>query len=975
VSTVLGLIVLLPFAGSLCAAFLPSNSRNAAAWLAGLVSLACVLLIAGLYPLVGSGEVIRLIVPWMPLFGLDLNFRMDGYAWLFAMLVALMGVLVVLYARYYMSSADPVPRFFSFLLAFMGAMLGIVLSGNLIQLVVFWELTSLTSFVLIAYWYHREDARRGAGMALIVTAGGGFCLLVGVLMLGAIVGSYDLDAVLSAGDKVRAHPWYAGLLILILLGVLTKSAQFPFHFWLPQAMAAPTPVSAYLHSATMVKAGVFLLARLWPTLHGTDLWFWIICSAGGATLLIGAFSATFQRDLKGVLAYSTISHLGLITMLLGMSSELALVAAVFHMMNHATFKASLFMAAGIVDHETGTRDIRRLRGLRHSMPITATVATVAAGAMAGVPLLNGFLSKEMFFAEAIVAGSASGLRFTLPIVATVAGVFSVAYSLRFIHQVFFGPLSTDLPRTPAEPTRGMLLPGAVLVVACLLVGTMPALTVGPVLEVAARSILGSSLPQYELSVWHGFSEPLLMSVIALGGGVLFYAILVRRGRTFAPTPLLSRWNAARTFDVINVALIRGSGRLTRVLFPWRLQPQLLAIMLAALVAGFLPLWLMGWSAGEAPQTPLDPLFALLWVAGAVCAIAAAFQARFHRLAALILVGGVGLVTCVTFAWFSAPDLALTQIAVEVVTLVLILLGLRWLPKRLDLQELRRRTLRARARRGRDFVVAALAGVGMAGLSFAVLTRLPAGELAPFFLNNAVEQAGGRNVVNVMLVDFRGFDTFGEITVVGIVAIIVYALLRRFRPAPESMDPSRDLARDNAEALAIAHVRDPLPPGDFRIAAVLVRLLLPLAGAVSVYLLLRGHQAPGGGFVAGLIMATAVIAQYMVGGTIWVESRLRVHPLSWIGLGLLTAAAAGLSAWTFSLPFLTSLATHIDVPLIGEIHLSTVLLFDVGVYLLVIGATLLILVALAHQSLRRPRKIVTPVGPELEEVPATEAEAR
>jgi multicomponent K+:H+ antiporter subunit A len=974
VSTVLGLIVLLPFIGSLCAAFLPSHARNAAAWLAGLTSLTCVVLIAGLYPTVASGEIVRLVAPWMPLFGLDLNFRLDGYAWLFAMLVALMGVFVVLYARYYMSSADPVPRFFSFLMAFMGAMLGTVLSGNLIQLVVFWELTSLTSFVLIAYWYHREDARRGAAMALIVTVAGGFCLFVGVLMLGTIVGSYDLDAVLAAGDKVRAHPWYAGLLILIVLGVLTKSAQFPFHFWLPQAMAAPTPVSAYLHSATMVKAGVFLLARLWPPLHGTELWFWLICSAGGATLLVGAFSATFQRDLKGVLAYSTISHLGLITLLLGMNSELALVAAVFHMINHATFKASLFMAAGIVDHETGTRDIRRLRGLRHLMPITATVATVAAGAMAGVPLLNGFLSKEMFFAEAIVAGSASGLRFTLPLVATLAGMFSVAYSLRFIHRVFFGPLSDNLPRTPAEPTRGMLLPSAVLVIACLLVGMLPAQTIGPLLEVAARSILGPTLPQYELAVWHGFTAPLMMSLIALVGGVLFYALLSRRGQIFASTPLLSRWNAARIFDIANVALIRGAGRLTRVMFPTRLQPQMLAILSAALIAGFLPLFFMGWSAGQAPRAPFDPLFALLWVAGAACAIGAAFQARFHRLAALILVGGVGLVTCLTFAWFSAPDLALTQIAVEVVTLVLILLGLRWLPKRLDLQELRRRTLQARTRRARDLLVAAIAGIGMAGLAFAVLTRPPSGELAPFFLNNALEQAGGRNVVNVMLVDFRGFDTFGEITVVGIVAIIVYALLRRFRPASESLEPSRVPLQENAEALALAHVHDPLPPGDFKVAAVLVRLLLPLAGAVSVYLLLRGHHAPGGGFVGGLIMATAFIAQYMVGGTIWVESRLRVHPLSWIGLGLLTAAAAGLSAWAFSLPFLTSLTTHFYLPVIGEVHLSSVLLFDLGVYLLVIGSTLLILVALAHQSLRRPRRAVTPVTPELEETPATQVEA-
>jgi multicomponent K+:H+ antiporter subunit A len=966
VSTLLGVLLLLPFLSSLCAAFLPSRARNAAAWLAGVTSLACVAVLAELYRTVAGGEVVRFILPWMPQFGLELRFRLDGYAWLFAMLVSFMGLLVVLYARYYMSSADPVPRFFSFLMAFMGAMLGVVLSGNLIQLVAFWELTSITSFVLIAYWYHREDARRGARMALIVTASGGFCLLIGVLMLGAIVGSYNLDTVLASGDAIRAHPWYAPTLLLIVLGILTKSAQFPFHFWLPQAMAAPTPVSAYLHSATMVKAGVFLLARLWPALGGTDLWFWVISCAGGLTLLIGAFSATFQRDLKGVLAYSTISHLGLITLLLGMNSGLALVAAVFHMINHATFKASLFMAAGIIDHETGTRDIQRLSGLRHSMPITATVAIVAAGAMAGVPLLNGFLSKEMFFAEAIVAGNASGLRFTLPAIATVAGLFSVAYSLRFIHRVFFGPPAQTLPRAPGEPTRGMLLPSAILVIACLLVGIMPARTVGPVLAVAAHSILGPVLPEYELAVWHGFTAPLLMSLIALSGGIVFYAALASRGRTMGPTPLLSRWNAARTFDIINVALIRGAGRLTRALFPSRLQPQLLLILCTALAAGFLAVFIMGWSAGEQQLTQLDPLFALLWVAGAACAIGAALQAKFHRLAALILVGGVGLATCLTFAWFSAPDLALTQVAVEVVTLVLILLGLRWLPKRFDMQEPHRRTIRAHIRRGRDLTVAVATGAGVAALAFAVLTRRSAGDLAPFFLKNAVEQAGGRNVVNVMLVDFRGFDTLGEITVVGIVAIIVYALLRRFRPAPESMELPHATANTAAEEQALAHVKDPLPTGDMKISAVLVRLILPLAGMVSVYFLLRGHHAPGGGFVGGLIMATAIIAQYMVGGTIWVESRLRVHPLSWIGLGLLAAAAAGLSAWWLTLPFLSALTLNLSLPVLGDIHLSTVLLFDLGVFLLVVGATLLILVALAHQSLRRARRVVTPVETELEE---------
>ena len=394
-------LLLLPFAGSLLAALMPTHARTAAAGWAALVSLAALVWVALLFPTLQTGQVLHEEYRWIPSAGINFSVRMDGFAWMFAMLVTGIGLLVALYARYYMSKNDPVPRFFSFFLAFMGAMLGVVLSGNVVQLVFFWELTSLFSFMLIGYWYHRKDARRGARMALTVTGAGGLAMLAGMLMLGHIAGSYQLDVILGAGERIRAHPLYTPMLVLVLLGAFTKSAQFPFHFWLPRAMAAPTPVSAYLHSATMVKAGVFLLARLWPALSGTEQWFWLVGGAGVVTLVLGAYFAMFQNDLKGLLAYSTISHLGLITLLLGLNRDLAAVAAVFHIMNHATFKASLFMAAGIIDHETGTRDMRRLSGLWKAMPITGTLAFVASAAMAGVPLMNGFLSKEMFFAETV----------------------------------------------------------------------------------------------------------------------------------------------------------------------------------------------------------------------------------------------------------------------------------------------------------------------------------------------------------------------------------------------------------------------------------------------------------------------------------------------------------------------------------------------------------------------------------------------
>jgi multicomponent K+:H+ antiporter subunit A len=748
------------------------------------------------------------------------------------------------------------------------------------------------------------------------------------------------------------------MMTLIVIGALTKSAQFPFQFWLPHAMSAPTPVSAYLHSATMVKAGVFLLARLWPVLHGTDQWFWLVSGAGLASLLLGSFAAIFHRDMKGVLAYSTISHLGLITLLLGMNSHLALVAAVFHMMNHATFKASLFMAAGIVDHETGTRDLKRLSGLSRAMPITATVAIVAAAAMAGVPLLNGFLSKEMFFAETIFAGEGPLIRIGLPAIATLAAMFSVTYSLRLIHQVFFGPLATDLPRTPHKPTRGMLLPSMLLVITCLLVGIFPSYTVGPLLATAAVSILGADTPEYSLAVWHGVTAPLVMSMLALVGGTIIYIVLYRRSeRATGRAPVRAPVDGKRAFDIAMVAIVRVCDRLVRVISSRRLQTQLGLLVLVAFAAAVIPLVDAGWPSIIAPANAADPVFAALWLVGAACAIGAAYQAKYHRLAALIMVGGAGLATCLTFAWFSAPDLALTQIAVEVVTTVLLLLGLRWMPRRIEFGDQRRDTFKARARRVRDFIVAITVGGGLATLAYAVMIRPPVEILSPFFIEQAFAIANGRNVVNVILVDFRSLDTFGEITVIGVVALTVYALLRRFRPAPESRGAPRAQLEDAArEALESG---DGLPTGYLRIPATIVRMMLPMAGLVSIYFLLRGHNAPGGGFVGGLVMATAILVQYKTSGVLWVESRLRIHPQSWIGLGLLAAGLTGVSAWLTAEPFLTNLSWHPHLPLFGEIHLASVLLFDLGVYMVVVGGTVLMLVAIAHQSLRRARKIPSP----------------
>ena len=468
------LAILVPFIGAPFVAYVSRRSRAASAWAAAGVALLSLGILLPDLAAPFAGETILQRLVWMPALGLDLVFRLDGLGLLFTLMILGIGLLVILYAHYYLSQQDSLGRLYAYLLLFMGSMLGVVLSENLIQLLIFWELTSLSSFLLIGYWRTRHAARSGARMALAITGAGGLALLGGFVLLGEITGSYELSVVLASGDIIRAHPLYLPTLILILLGAFTKSAQFPFHFWLPNAMAAPTPVSAYLHSATMVKAGVFLLARLFPALSGTETWTCLVGGVGIATLLVGAVVALFKHDLKGLLAYSTISHLGLITALFGIGTPLAAVAGVFHIINHAIFKAGLFMAAGIIDHETGTRDMRRINGLRHQMPHTAALAMVAAAAMAGVPLFNGFLSKEMFFAEAMDASSRLSIGWLLPAAVTIAGIFAVAYSLRFIHDVFFNDAEPiDMPRTPHEPPRWMKVPVEILVVLCLLVGILP----------------------------------------------------------------------------------------------------------------------------------------------------------------------------------------------------------------------------------------------------------------------------------------------------------------------------------------------------------------------------------------------------------------------------------------------------------------------------------------------------------------------
>ncbi|MFK0208004.1 monovalent cation/H+ antiporter subunit A [Agrobacterium sp. NPDC090283] len=967
---ILPFIVALPFVGALLTAFMPREGAAAGpASVAGAVALFGLVSSIFLYTSVSGGAVLKYDVEWLPQLGLNFTLRLDGFAWIFAILITGIGLLVVLYARYYMSAEDPIPRFFAFLLAFMGSMLGVVLSGNVILLSIFWEMTSIFSFLLIGYWHQNAGARDGARMALTVTGIGGFSLLAGLLILGHMAGSYDLDRIIEAGATIRAHSLYVPALILILGGALTKSAQFPFHFWLPNAMAAPTPVSAYLHSATMVKAGVFLLVRFWPVLAGTQEWFWLVGAAGIITLLLGAYFAMFQQDLKGLLAYSTISHLGLITTLLSLGSPLAAVAAIFHMVNHATFKASLFMAAGIIDHETGTRDMRRLSGLYTYMPATATLAMAASAAMAGVPLFNGFLSKEMFFAEAVETHADSLLDRALPYVATLSGAFAVAYSLRFIHTVFFGPKPVDLPNpNPHEPPRWMRFPIEFLVFACLIVGIVPSLSIGPFLHSAVLSVLGAQTPVYSLSIWHGFNLPLIMSIAALIGGVTIYVLL---GGYFSRCddgpPVFRHLRGQRIFERILVTVSWKWARwLESTLGTRRLQPQLRLLILVALLAGFSPLFLSEFSLSLPRVTTFDPIFAILWLIGMIAAMGAAWQAKYHRLAALVMLGVSGLVTCLTFVWLSAPDLAITQLLVEIVTTVLILLGLRWLPKRFEKVD-SSDELPAQLRRARDFLLAAASGIGMSVIAYAVMTLPVPNAIATYFLERAYTEGGGTNVVNVILVDFRGFDTFGEIAVLAIVALTVFALLRRFRPAHESIGLPEQQQMQNA----FDAERPDRSNGDtvrdyLYVPSIVMQWMFPVIITFSIFLFMRGHDMPGGGFAAGITMAIGFLLQYLAGGARWAEDRIRILPLRWMGFGLLMAAATGIGSWYFGYPFLTSYFQYTEIPYIGKMPTASALLFDLGVFSLVVGSTVLILIALAHQSLRNYR-VRTPDAAKAEDV--------
>lgn len=922
-------LTLLPFIGAMLMPLVRAQGRSLQTLVAAGPAVIGLVMLGTIAPQVMAGEVPALRAAWVPALGLDVSLRVDALGWLFAALILGIGLLIIAYTRFYLSPKDDFARFLALLLLFQGAMLGIALSGNVLLLLIFWELTSLSSFLLIGFKNDKAEGRQGARMALAVTGGGGLALIGGLVLLGQIAGSYELADILARGAMIQASPLYPAALVLILLGCFTKSAQFPFHFWLPHAMAAPTPVSAYLHSATMVKAGVFLLARLWPALAGSELWFALVATTGLVTMVVAAAIALHRHDLKAILAYSTVSHLGLLTMLLGFGTPAAAQVAIFHLINHALFKAALFMNAGIVDHETGTRDIRLLGGLAGLMPITATLGTVAAASMAGLPPFGGFLSKELMLEEVWHTPFLGAQGLLLPAAVVIGASLSVAYSLRYLYGLYFGTRPDSFPQAPHDPGIGLWLPPALLVAGTVLVGLFPQTLTKGLVSAAAAATIGGTAPLFKPMLWHGLTPALAMSVIAVAFGTM--ALWQHR-------PLQKLWDslalpdAKMLFERGLAGTIAIARVLTDAVHNGALQRQLALLFAAAIALGAWGMAAVPFAAGTRPTLPAPPLAIIAWLmllAGviAVCLVQA------QRFLSLIYISIIGVVVSLAFVYLSAPDLALTQISVEVVTVLLLLLALNLLPKQPP-------ALSGTGRRLRDAAIGVVGGGAIGFAAYAVMTRAPLDPISAYHWANSKSGGGGTNVVNVTLVDFRAFDTFGEIIVLGIAALAIFALLQ-----PASRGPSGQRLRAWLPDMPRSPEYHPM------MFAVAARLLLPLASMIGIYIFLRGHNLPGGGFIAGLVFSIAMLMQYMASGYEWSTQRRRIDEHLMIGLGVLIAAVTGLGSLPFGAPLFTSWFDYFTLPLVGEFELTSAMAFDIGVALTVVGAVMLALKELSHVAQR------------------------
>ncbi len=923
----------------------PPGRGRATGWALALPLLALTGYFASFLPAVASGETFHVQRNWAPTLGVNLSFTLDGLSLLLALLICGVGALVMVYAGGYMAGRPLLGRFFGLLLLFMVSMLGLVLADNLLLIYVFWELTSLSSYFLIGFENERTAARAAALQALLVTGAGGLALLAGLILLGQAGGSLELSTLLSQSDSLAAHPLYTPALLLILCGAFTKSAQFPFHFWLPGAMEAPTPVSAYLHSATMVKAGVYLLARLSPVLGGTDLWFATVSGVGGITMLVGAGLAITQSDLKRILAYSTVSSLGMLTFLLGLGGTLAVQAAMAYLLGHALYKGALFFVAGAVDHETGTRNLDQLGGLGRAMPLTALAAGVAALSMIGLPPLFGFIAKELSYEATLHARAAAWITAA----AVVANVLLVCAAGMVGLRPFLGK-ARPTPRPAHEAPLSLLLGPITLAGLSIAFGLSPSWGADGLVSAASAAVLGQPA-SIHLALWHGLTPALGLSAVTLAAGVGVYAGRSLPRKVAARWEAAGRWGPAGWYELALKGLNGLAVGQTRLLQSGYLRFYLMITI--ATTVGLVGYVLVGRGAFTATFDWTDLRFYEAGLAALILVAVLAVVLVEGRLAAIAALGVVGYSVALVFVLFGAPDLAMTQFLIETLTVILFVLVFYHLPEP--------RIVSEKLARWRDAAVAVSAGALMTAL---VLVGTPKTyqPISTYFTEHSVPRAHGRNVVNVLLVDFRAFDTLGEITVLSVAAVGVYALLK-LRRSSGAADPAyhaageaspgdpahapkeggnspkrtRDLARLAGGRATTSFILRPA-----------TRLLLPLLLLFSLFLLLRGHNEPGGGFSAALVAASAFILYRFAFGARATRRALPGSTLALSGAGLLVALGSGVLSLLEGRPFMTGLWGQMVIPGFGELYVGTPLLFDVGVYLTVVGVTLSIILPLAEE---------------------------
>jgi multicomponent Na+:H+ antiporter subunit A len=736
--------------------------RHRAGWLLAGIPGALFAWFLTLLPAVRDGADVLFHRAWIPSLGITLSFRLDGLSLLFALLITGIGALVVVYAGGYLKGNERLGRFYAFLFLFMAAMLGVVLADNLLLLFVFWELTSISSYLLIGFYHEKTASRASALQALLVTGAGGLALLAGIVLLGIIGGSYELSELMTGAIDIPAHDLYLPALLLVLVGAFSKSAQAPFHFWLPGAMAAPAPVSAYLHSATMVNAGVYLLARLTPVMGGTEEWRYLLTLTGGITMLVGAFLAAPQTDLKRLLAYSTVSALGMLVLLIGLGTDLAAKAALVFLVVHSLYKGALFMVAGTIDHEAGTRDVRLLNGLFRTMPLTGAAAILAALSMTGFPPLLGFIGKELIYEAKMQAPSAA--EFLL-----VAGVMANAVNIAVAMIVGIRPFAgrgETLPAKTHEAASALWLAPLVMGLGGLLLGMFPDLLGEALIEAAVLSVRADHF-DVQLKLWHGFNLVFMLSVFTVALGIGMFLLRTRARHSFERLHIPSGILPGEIFDRAVWALPAFAGKLIRYLQSGYLRSYIFIILSAfVLLSGYTFLVMPDWPTSISFTGV--PFYA--WVIAAVM-IGGTFMAVFSsgRLTAVAGLGAIGFGIAALYVVFSAPDLAITQVLVETLTVVILLFVIRHLP-RFGLHS----TIPIRVR---DASIAILSGLAVALYSLKASGLQLSDTISTWYGDKSLPEAFGRNVVNVILVDFRALDTLGEITVLAVAAVGIYALLK------------------------------------------------------------------------------------------------------------------------------------------------------------------------------------------------------